>query len=98
MQLRTTQSESARLTTFRLATVSSSTRLLPLTLCCALALLAGCRRNYFPDVPAGYHEFAYVSNGAANTVSVLDLVYLRQDRTLQVGPSPTGMAVNPARN
>jgi YVTN family beta-propeller protein len=83
---------------FRLATVSSLTRLLSLSLCCALVLLAGCRRNYFPDVPAGYREFAYVSNGAANTVSVLDLVYLRQDRTIQVGLNPTGLAVNPARN
>jgi YVTN family beta-propeller protein len=29
---------------------------------------------------------------------VLDLVYLRQDRTLQVGTNPTNVAVNPARN
>jgi YVTN family beta-propeller protein len=66
-----------------------------------LALLvgaAGCRRSGFPDVPAGYREFAYVSNGGANTVSVLDLVYLRPDRTLQVGNDPSGMAVNPSRN
>jgi YVTN family beta-propeller protein len=59
---------------------------------------AGCRRSGFPDVPAGYREFAYVSNGGANTVSVLDLVYLRLDRTLQVGANPTGLAVNPRRN
>jgi YVTN family beta-propeller protein len=71
---------------------------------CAVAALlpllaaVGCSRNHFPDVPAGYREFAYVSNGAANTVSVLDLVYLRQDRTLQVGSQPTGMAVNPSRD
>jgi YVTN family beta-propeller protein len=58
----------------------------------------GCNRGHFPDVPPGYREFAYVSNGASNTVSVLDLVYLRQDRTLQVGNQPTGMAVNPKRN
>ena len=67
----------------------------------SLALLAacsGCRHNGFPDVPAGYHEFAYVSNGGSNTVSVLDLVYLRQDRTLRVGDDPTGLAVNPRRN
>ena len=68
----------------------------------ALAVLtlaaAGCNRGRFPDVPPGYREFAYVSNGAADTVSVLDLVYLRQDRTLQVGRQPTGMAVNPVRN
>jgi YVTN family beta-propeller protein len=58
----------------------------------------GCHRGRFPDVPAGYREFAYVSNGGSNTVSVLDLVYLRPDRTLQVGAQPTGLAVNPTRN
>ncbi len=62
-----------------------------------LLLIQGCR-SHFPDVPAGYREFAYVSNGASNTVSVLDLVYLRPDRTLLVGTQPTGMAVNPKRN
>jgi len=66
----------------------------------SLSLLAGsgCHRGRFPDVPPGYREFAYVSNGSSNTVSVLDLVYLRQDRTLQVGTQPTGLAVNPKRN
>jgi YVTN family beta-propeller protein len=64
----------------------------------SLVMLAGCGRGRFPDVPAGYHEFAYVSNGGSNTVSVLDLVYLRQDRTLQVGVQPSGMAVNPKRD
>jgi len=58
----------------------------------------GCHRNRFPDVPAGYREFAYVSNGGSNTVSVLDLVSLRPDRTLQVGAGPTGLAANPMRN
>lgn len=62
-----------------------------------LALL-GCGRNRFPSYPANYHEFAYVSNGTANTVTVLDLVYLRQDRVIQVGREPTGMAVNPVRD
>jgi YVTN family beta-propeller protein len=64
----------------------------------ALLLGVGCHRGRFPDVPAGYSEFAYVSNGASNTVSVLDLVYLRADRTLQVGIQPTGLAVNPKRD
>jgi len=49
-------------------------------------------------VPPGYREFAYISNGNSNTVTVLDLVYLRQDRTLQVGINPTNLAVNPVRN
>ncbi len=60
--------------------------------------LAGCRRSNFPDVPAGYREFAYVSNGANNTVSILDLVYLRQDRTVRVGGNPSGLAANPVRD
>ncbi len=59
--------------------------------------LTGCRRSEFPETPTGYREFAYVSNGKANTVSVLDLVYLRPDRTLQVGIDPSGMAVNPVK-
>jgi YVTN family beta-propeller protein len=63
-----------------------------------LLAAVGCSRGHFPDVPAGYREFAYVSNGASNTVSVLDLVYLRPDRTLQVGTQPTGLAINPKRN
>jgi YVTN family beta-propeller protein len=60
--------------------------------------LSGCHKQAFPTYPASYREFAYVSSGAANTVTVLDLVNLRQDRTLQVGRNPTGLAVNPVRN
>jgi YVTN family beta-propeller protein len=63
-----------------------------------LLLPLGCRRSGFPDVPAGYREFAYVTNGHSNTVSVLDLVNLRTDRTLRVGDNPTGIAANPKRN
>jgi YVTN family beta-propeller protein len=58
----------------------------------------GCNRHPFPVAPPGYREFAYVSNGGSDTVSVLDLVNLRQDRTLQVGGHPSGMAVNPHRD
>lgn len=58
----------------------------------------GCRRTAFPDVPVGYREFAYITNGNSNTVSVLDIVNLRSDRTLRVGEDPTGIAVNPKRN
>jgi len=60
--------------------------------------LAGCHRIAFPSYPAAYREFAYVTSGASNTVAVLDLVYLRQDRVLQVGRNPTGMAANPVLN
>jgi YVTN family beta-propeller protein len=69
--------------------------LLPLAIAAALT---GCRRSGFPDVPSGYHEYAYVTNGTSNTVTVLDLVALRPDRTLRVGENPTGIAVNPKRN
>lgn len=61
-------------------------------------LVSGCRRSGFPDVPAGYREYAFISNGGANTVSVLDLVNLRPDRTLRVGDDPTGLAVNHSNN
>ena len=64
----------------------------------ALLLASGCNRWRFPEARPGYREFAYVSNGGSNTVSVLDLVYLRQDRTLQVGVQPTGIAANPKRD
>ena len=49
-------------------------------------------------MPANYREFAYIANAGANTVSVLDLVYLRTDRTLKVGDSPSALATNPVRN
>ena len=64
----------------------------------SLTLLGGCHRNRFPSFAADYREFAYVSDGSADTVTVLDLVNLRQDRTVQVGRQPSGLAVNPRRN
>jgi YVTN family beta-propeller protein len=60
--------------------------------------LGSCRRRGFPEYPADYREFAYVTNGGSNTVTVLDLVNLRQDRVLQVGLDPTGVSANPRRN
>ena len=60
--------------------------------------LSSCGRPGFPSTPAGYREYAYVANSGANTVSVLDLVYLRPDRTLQVGAQPSALAVNPIRD
>jgi YVTN family beta-propeller protein len=64
----------------------------------ALATLAGCRSHDFPEYPAGYREYAYVSNGGSNTVSVFDVVNIRLDRQLQVGANPTGVTANPKRN
>jgi YVTN family beta-propeller protein len=66
----------------------------------ALGLLAigGCRNHDFPEYPPNYREFAYVTNGASNTVSVFDVVNVRLDRELQVGQNPTGVVANPKQN
>lgn len=61
-------------------------------------VLTGCRTHDFPDYPANYHEFAYVTNGDSNTVSIFDVVNLRLDRELPVGTNPTGVTANPKRN
>ncbi len=60
--------------------------------------LTSCHRDRFPSFAADYREYAYVTNGSANTVTVLDLVALRQERTISVGQQPTGLAANPVRN
>ena len=61
-------------------------------------VLTGCRTHDFPDYPANYREFAYVTNGGSNTVSIFDVVNLRLDRELSVGMNPTGVTANPKRN
>jgi YVTN family beta-propeller protein len=63
-----------------------------------LVSLAGCRSNDDPSYPANYREYAYVTNGGDNTVTVLDVMNLRQDRVIAVGADPTGVAANPKRN
>ena len=62
------------------------------------AVLTSCTRSSFPAYSTNYREFAYLSDGGAGTVTVLDLVYLRQDHVFQVGREPTGLAVNPVRD
>ena len=61
-------------------------------------VLTGCRTHDFPDYPANYREFAYVTNGGSNTVSIFDVVNLRLDREVPVGMNPTGVTANPKRN
>ena len=67
-----------------------------------LALLAvslsGCRPHDFPQYAANYREYAYVTNGGSDTVTVLDVVNVRVDRELQVGRNPVAVAVSPTRN
>jgi YVTN family beta-propeller protein len=62
----------------------------------AIAWLAACSQR--PDIDPAYHEFAYVSNGKSDSVSVIDTLALRNIKTITVGKNPTGLAVNPARN
>lgn len=82
-----------------LSNIVSCKRNAALCVCLLMPIsLIGCNKYRFPVYPASYHEFAYVSNGSDNAVTVLDLVYVRRDRVLQVGREPTGMAVNPVRN
>jgi len=68
----------------------------------ALALLtlalAGCRSHDFPQYPANYREFVYVTNGGSNTVSVIDVVNVRLDREIAVGENPVAVAISPSRN
>jgi YVTN family beta-propeller protein len=64
----------------------------------ALCLLSSCRNHDFPEYPANYREFAYVTNGASNTVSIFDVVHVRVDREIPVGQNPTGVTANPKRN
>ena len=72
--------------------------LLPVVGLLLATLLSGCRTGAFPHYPAAYREYAYVANGGADTVSILDLVNVRQQAVLQVGRHPVALAVNPRRN
>jgi YVTN family beta-propeller protein len=63
----------------------------------ALAL-SGCRPHDFPQYPANYREYAYVTNGGSGTVTVLDVVNVRIDRELPVGQNPVALAASPTRN
>ena len=60
--------------------------------------LAGCRRHDFPQYPPNYREYAYITNGVSNTVTVIDVVNVRLDRELPVGPNPVAVAPSPTRN
>jgi YVTN family beta-propeller protein len=60
--------------------------------------LTGCQQRDFPKYPANYREYAYISNGGSNTVTVLDIVNMRQDRVIAVGANPSGLGINPRRN
>jgi YVTN family beta-propeller protein len=64
----------------------------------ALFALTACRSHDFPVYPANYREFAYVTNGGSGTVTVLDVVNVRVDREIAVGPNPVAIAASPTLN
>jgi YVTN family beta-propeller protein len=58
----------------------------------------GCQPHDFPQYPANYREYVYVTNSGSDTVTVLDVVDVRVDRELQVGRDPVAVAASPTRN
>lgn len=68
-----------------------------------IPILAGAGWWYFreqslPDYGPAYREYAYVSNGKSNTVSVIDLRTFSLFKTIPVGSEPTGIAANKKKN
>ncbi len=59
--------------------------------------MSACRHSSFPDYPANYREFAYIANAAAPTLTILDLVNLREDRTLTLPAPPIALAASPTQ-
>ena len=56
------------------------------------------RERPFPDYGPAYREYAYITNGKSNTVSVIDLRTFELAKTIAVGISPTGIAANARKN
>jgi YVTN family beta-propeller protein len=80
------------------------TRLSPrLLLAVALALplvpgMGGCRKKHFPQYPSNFREYAWVTNGGGNSVTVFDLVTMQTAATVPVGENPTDVVVSPTRD
>lgn len=52
-----------------------------------------------PPAPSpNYREYAYVTNGKSDSVSVIDLRTFRVAATVPVGRGPTGVAASPTKN
>jgi len=60
--------------------------------------LTACRHQDFPQYQPNDREYVYVTNGGSGTVTVLDVVNMRLDRELPVGPNPVAVAASPTRN
>ena len=51
-----------------------------------------------PAYSPAYREYAYVTNGKSNTVSVIDLRTFQPAKTIKVGSEPSGIAANSKKN
>ena len=56
------------------------------------------REEPLPDYGPAYREYAYVTNGKGNTVSVIDIRRFALAKTIPVGLEPTGIAANSKKN
>jgi len=56
------------------------------------------RESPLPDYGPAYREYAYVTNGKSNSVTVIDVLRFRAEKNLMVGTEPTGLAANPRKN
>jgi YVTN family beta-propeller protein len=62
-----------------------------------VALSTSCTQK-LPNYPPAYREYAYVTNGKSNTVSVLDMRNYRSIASIPVGLNPSGVAANSQKN
>jgi YVTN family beta-propeller protein len=63
-----------------------------------LLSVTACRKQDFPQYPANYREYAYITTGDSGTVTVLDVVNVRVDREIPVGQNPVAVTANHTRN
>ena len=56
------------------------------------------REQQLPDYGPLYREYAYVTNGKSDSVTVIDLRTFEPAKTIAVGSDPTGVAANTKKN
>ena len=61
-------------------------------------VVTGACTQKLPNYPPAYREYAFVTNGKSNSVSVLDMRNYKPIATIPVGNNPTGVAVNTQKN
>ena len=86
------------MTTDQWSTISGQRRASLVSLAAFALLLTGCRTHDFPQYPPNYREYAYVTNGGSDTVTIVDVVDVRVDRELAVGRNPVALAASTTRN